>query len=179
MTGSRILRAAAVGIALALLLWPEFPRYRAERDLRAAIDALRIILRSPGDVADPPGALARTAEWAAGTIPALPGDPRPWLVEGSALYVRGESQRAFEIYRGALALGERGETDLNIARCYERLGREDDARAAFVRSVWVSPALLASMLPDVQAPVAAEVGRLEAELKKGNLSRPPPLPGGP
>jgi len=179
VTGSRLLRAAVLGIALVLLLRPEFPRYGAERALRAAIDALRIILKNAGDVADPPGALARTAEAAAAAIPALPGDPRPWLVQGSALYVRGESQRAFEIYRGGLALGERGETDLNIARCHERLGRESDARAAFVRAVWVSPALLASMLPDVQGPVAAEVGRLEAELKKGNLSRPPPLPEAP
>jgi tetratricopeptide (TPR) repeat protein len=179
VTGSRILRAAGLAIGLLLLLRPEFPRYRAERDLRAAIEALRILLRNPTNVPDPPGALERTAEAAARTVPALPGDPRPRLVEGSARYVRAETKRALEIYRTALALGERGETDLNIARCYERLGREDDARAAFVRSVWVSPALLASMLPDVQAPVAAEVGRLEAELKKGNLSRPPPMPESP
>ena len=40
----------------------------------------------------------------------------------------------------------------------------------------MSPALLAAILPDVQPPVAAEVGRLETELKKGNLHEPPPAP---
>ena len=44
--------------------------------------------------------------------------------------VRGEAARAIEAYRSALALGERAELDLNLGRAYERLGREEDARAA-------------------------------------------------
>jgi hypothetical protein len=176
VTAGRLLRAAVVTAVLVVLVRPELSRYRAERTLRAAIDALRVILTHPNEVADPPGALERTAQAAASAIAPLPGDPRPRLVEGSARYVRGDWQRALEIYLGALALGERGEIDLNVARSLERLGREEDARAAFVRAVWVSPALLASILPDVQAPVAAEVTRLEAELSKGNLAKPPPMP---
>jgi O-antigen ligase len=173
---NRILRSLALAAVLALLLSPEPGRYRAERELRAASDALRFILLHPTEVSDAPAALARTAEVADGTAGRLPGDPRPRIVQGSALLVRGEAQRALETYGRAFALGERGETDLNAARALERLGREDEARAAFVRAVWVSPALLAAILPDVQPPVAAEVGRLETELKKGNLREPPPAP---
>ena len=64
----------------------------------------------------------------------------------------------------------------NLARAYERLGLEPEARATFLRAAWVSPVLLHTMLPDVAATAAAEVTRLEKELKEGKLSQPPPLP---
>jgi len=98
------------------------------------------------------------------------------VLEGSARLIQGEAQRALGIYRRALSLGERAETDLNLARAYERLGREPDARAAFLRAAWVSPVLLRAMLPDVAATAAAEMARLEKELKAGKLSAPPLLP---
>jgi hypothetical protein len=45
-----------------------------------------------------------------------------------------------------------------------------------VRAAWISPPLIASMLPDVAAPVQAEVLRLEKELREGRLAAPPRLP---
>lgn len=172
----RLARAALLAAVLAALLWPERARYQAERELRRASEALRFVLTHSEEISDPPAALEQIALLAAAAGPPLPGDPRPPVLEGSARLVRGEAGRALETYRRALAVGERAETDLNMGRAYERLGREADARMAFVRAAWVSPALLPAMLPDVAAAAAAEVARLEKELGEGRLKRPPALP---
>jgi tetratricopeptide (TPR) repeat protein len=172
----RVARGVLLAALLAAALWPEPSRYHAERELRAATDALRYVLTHPRDFPDPAGALDRIALVAAAAQAALPGDSRPVVLEGSAKLIRGEAQRALELYRRALSLGERAETDLNLARAYERLGREPEARAAFLRAAWVSPVLLRAMLPDVAATAAAEMARLEKDLKEGKLSAPPPLP---
>lgn len=172
----RLARGALLAALLAAALWPERARYQAERELSAATSALRYVLGHPAELSDPAGALDRIALVAAATEPALPGDPRPVVLEGSARLVRGEAERALGIYRRALALGERAETDLNLARAYERLGREEAARAAYLRTAWISPALMRAMLPDVAAAIGEEVARLEKELKEGRLKTPPPLP---
>ncbi|MEO8431998.1 MAG: hypothetical protein ABI592_10850 [Acidobacteriota bacterium] len=172
----RIARAAGLAVLLALLVWPERGRIHAERELSAATDALRYVLTHPGDLPDAPGALDRIAQVAAATETALPGDPRPVILEGSARLVAGDGERALAAYRRALALGERAETDLNLARACERLGREPAARAAYLRAAWVSPALLPVMLPDVAIRLTPEIARLEAELARGALRAPPPLP---
>jgi tetratricopeptide (TPR) repeat protein len=172
----RFARGALLAAFLVAALRPELPRYRAERELRAATDAIRYVVTHPRDFPDPAAALDRIALVAAAAEAPLPGDPRPVVLEGSARLIQGEAQRALEIYRRALSLGERAETDLNLARAYERLGREPEARAAFLRAAWVSPVLLRAMLPDVAATAATEMARLERELKAGKLSAPPPLP---
>ena len=172
----KIVRPVLLALVLAAALWPEIPRYRAERGLRAATGALRIVITHAAELPDPPGALERIALIARDAAPALPGDPRPPILEGSAWFVRGDAERAAVVYRSALALGERPETDLNLARAYERLGRESDARAAYVRAAWISPALSSSMLPDAAAEASAEIARLDAELKAGRLTTPPPPP---
>ena len=172
----RLARGALLAALLVAAVWPEPSRYHAERELRAATDALRYVLTHSRDFPDPSGALDRIARVAAAAQTPLPGDPRPVVLEGSARLIQGDAQRALQVYRRALSLGERAETDLNLARAYERLGREPEARAAFLRAAWVSPVLLRAMLPDVAATAAAEVARLEKELKEGKLSRPPPLP---
>jgi tetratricopeptide (TPR) repeat protein len=172
----RALRAALVAVVLAAALRPEFPRYHAERELRTATEALRFVIMHPQEIADPPGALERIAAIAQSCGLALPGDPRPPILEGSAWFVRGDFERAAEIYRSALAFGERAETDLNLGRALERLGRENEAHAAFLRAAWVSPLLLEAMLPDIAAAVSADLARLDAELRAGRLSAPPPLP---
>lgn len=173
----RIARAALFAVVLAALLWPERARYQAERELRRASEAIRFVLTHHEEISDPPAALDQIALLAAAAGQPLPGDPRPPVLEGSARLVRGEAGRALETYRRALAFGERAETDLNMGRAYERLGREPEARACFVRAAWISPALTGAMLPDVAEMARAEVSRLETELKEGRLERPPPLPG--
>ncbi len=188
----RSLRGLGLALALAWALAPEFSRYRPpvpaicarferfcespERELRVASGALRIVLTRPGEVADPPGALERIAQVATSAADGLPGDPRPWILAGSARLVAGEPDRAIDHYRQALALGERPETVLNLGRAYEALGQTEKARAAYVRALWVSPALLPALLPDVAQPLSAEVARLEAQLRAGRLKAPPPLP---
>ena len=173
----RLARAAIVALLLAAAAWPEGPRIHAERELSAGTEALRYVITHPGELPDAAGALDRIAQVAAATESALPGDPRPVILEGSARLVQGDAARAVASYRRALRLGERAETDLNLARALERQGRDDDARAAYLRAAWISPALLPAMLPDVAARVAPEIARLEKELREGRLAAPPPLPG--
>lgn len=172
----RFARAFLLLVILAALLAPEPARYRAERLVRAATDALRLVITHPGEVADPPKALDGIALAADSCVRSLPGDPRPLLLEGSARLVRGEPERAAAAYRLAFGDGERAEIDLNLARAYEGLGREADARAAYVRAAWISPMLLRAMLPDSAALARAEVARLDQELKAGRLTGPPPMP---
>ncbi len=172
----KAVRVLLLAGALAALLAPEPGRYRAEHLLRAATDALRLVITHPTDVSDPPKALDGIANAADTCVARLPGDPRPLLLEGSARLVRGEAERAAAAYRLALGAGERAEIDLNLARAYEGLGREADARAAYVRAAWISPMLLRAMLPDAAAAAAGEVERLDRELKAGRLAAPPPMP---
>ena len=168
----------ALLVVLAAALWPEIPRYAAERRLRAAQAALRFVLARTSEVADPPAALSRVADLALETSAALPGDPRPFVLAGAARRAAGQGDRALELFRSALATGERAEIDLNIGRTNEILGRLEESRAWFVRGGWVSPPLLATLMPDIVGPIRGEIARLEADLASGRLRAPPPLPPG-
>jgi O-antigen ligase len=167
-------RLALVAIVVAAL-WPEIPRYAAERRLRATQGALRFVLMRTSEVTDPP-ALARIADLAFEASRSLPGDPRPFVLAGAARRAAGEGERSLALFRSALATGERAEIDLNLGRTSEVLGRMDESRAWFVRGAWVSPPLLATLLPDIVGPIRSEVARLEADLAAGRLKAPPPLP---
>jgi O-antigen ligase len=173
------LRLAQGLVAVALLasaVWPEFPRYAAERALRQASGSLRFVFRHSSEVPDPQQTLSNIATLAAGAAPALPGDTRPWILAGGAYLVKREPDRALDFYRKALADGERAETDLNIGRAYEGLGQMEKAHQAFLRTVWVSPILRRSLPRDIARPLQDEVKRLKQELKAGRLKSPPPLP---
>jgi len=173
-SAARLARGLGLTLLLAWAFSPEIPRYRAERSVRKGSRALRFVLTHPAEVADAPELLGRIFRLAITAANDLPRDPRPWLLAGSARLVGGQPGRALERYRDALAAGERAETDLNIARAYEGLGRTEEAKAAYLRGVWVSPALLPLLLPDAAGPLRAEVERLEGELKAGTLKAPPP-----
>jgi O-antigen ligase len=170
----------ALGIALVAVLaaavYPEFPRYAGERRLRLLEGALRIVLSRPTEIADPPAALNRIAEMAVKASEALPADPRPLLLAGGARLTNGEGEAALALYRSAIAVGERAETDLNFGRACDALARTSEAAAWFLRAGWVSPALLGALLPDLAATARVEVERLQAELADGRLTAPPPLP---
>lgn len=180
----RALRALAVAGALVAALIPEFRRYSppfvwnrsAEREIAVASGALRIVVSRPQEVSDPAGALSRILEIARSAQQKVPQDPRPRILAGSARLVSGDAAGALEEYRGARSLGERAEIDLNIARAYESMGEFERARAAYVRSAWISPALLPFLLPDVAQSIGRDVARLEGELKAGRLKQPPPMP---
>lgn len=174
MRAARALLAIAIAAAA---LRPELSRYAAERRLRVAAEAFRIMLTQPRSVEDPMGALDRVGALAESAAPRLPGDTRPWVLAGSANLTAGRPERAAELYRGATVRGgERAEVDLNIGRALALLARDAEARAAYLRAGWISPALLATLPPDVAEPVRAEVARLEADLKAGRLTAPPPPP---
>ena len=176
MTAPRLLRGIALAAALALAAAPEFPRYKAERLLRLGTEALRMLVRRPGDVADPKGALSRIEQLALKAAPALPGDSRAWILAGSTRLVAGEPDQALVHYRHASSLGERAEIDINMGRAYEGLGDTPAARRAFLRAVWISPPLLNSLLPDVAAGIRPEIHRQEELLRAGTLAEPPPPP---
>lgn len=171
----KVLRAAVLVAALALALWPEFPRYAAERRVGFATAAFRSLLARASAPETRTNLLA-VGEMALRATPRLPGDPRPWILGGSAYLVTGEPQRALEYYREALATGERAEIDLNLGRAYALLKRRTSADAAFLRAGWISPEILASLPPAVRDPPLAEIARLSEELVAGRLSAPPPLP---
>jgi len=144
--------------------------------LRPATDALRYLVSHPGEISDPRGALDRIEQMALSAAPGLPGDSRPLVLAGSCRLVGADIAGALENYRKALALGERAEIDLNVGRAYEASGETEKAAAAFLRALWISPALSPALLPDVKSAALEQYNRLEAQLRAGRLASPPPLP---
>jgi tetratricopeptide (TPR) repeat protein len=172
----RLLRGFLLAGVFAWALAPELPRYRAERRLRPATDALRYVVTHPGEISDPAGALGRIEQIALSAAPGLPGDSRPWILAGSSRLAAGNSDQALDLYRTAFGLGERAEIDLNIGRALESRGEPEKAMAAYLRAVWIAPALFPALMPDVEAPLRVEYGRLLVELRSGRLRAPPPPP---
>ena len=172
----RFLRGLLLAGALAWALAPELPRYRSERILHSASDALRYLITHPTDVADPRGALERIERAALSAAAGLPADSRPWILAGSSRLVASNADGALELYRTALALGERAEIDLNMGRAWETRGDSQKAMAAWLRAVWIAPALFPALLPDVQATLKTEYDRLIGDLEAGRLTAPPPMP---
>jgi tetratricopeptide (TPR) repeat protein len=167
---------AATAIVLALLVWPEARRYTAERKLSSANAAFELLLEHPSEVENAGEVLSRVSEQAASAARDLPGDSRGLVLAGSCQLVAGNPDRAVAFYRRALATGERAEIHLNLGRAEALLGRPESAQTAFVRSVWISPALLRAVPPAFAGAVSAEIERLEEQLRAGRLVAPPPIP---
>lgn len=172
MTGAR---AVALVVVLAAALWPELGRWRAERALREATAAFRTLAQAPRG-SQPARAFEDVATHAAATADAIPGDQRGLIVAGSAQLLAGAPAEALARYRAALALGERAEIDLDLARAHAMLGDVPSAEAALLRMAWVSPPLLERLNAETRTRIGAEVARREASLRDGTLSAPPPLP---
>ncbi len=172
----KILRALLVLGLLIAVLRPETSRYAAERRLRVAGAAFQFLFAQSEGVPDTNAALDRVAELALSAARPLPGDSRPWVLAGSAHLAAGRGERALELYQSALARGERAEIDMNLGRANALLGREENARGAFLRGGWVSPALLEFLPPEVSQLIRAQITHLEAELAAGRLREPPRAP---
>jgi tetratricopeptide (TPR) repeat protein len=170
-----LIRLVAGGTLLALL-WPEFPRYGAERELRKGTDELRKALATSRPTEQARPALDRAAGFAVAAARGLPGDPRPRVLAGSAKLVAGRPLEALDFYRDALATGERAEIDLNVGRAHALAGERPEAQAALLRALWISPALSAAIPDPLAGRLIQEVARLENELRAGLLKEPPPLP---
>jgi tetratricopeptide (TPR) repeat protein len=171
----KLLRAAAVTALLAALLAPELPRYAAERRVGWATAAFRGLLDRAGDP-ERSDKLVAVGESVLAAAERLPGDPRPWILAGSAYLLTGQPERALENYRQALATGERAEIDLNLGRAYALSRRRESAEAAFLRAGWISPEILAALAEPVRQPLLVEIARLSEELSAGRLAAPPGLP---
>ena len=63
-----------------------------------------------------------------------------------------------------------------MGRAWETRGEPQKATAAYLRAVWIAPALFPALLPDVQATLRSEYDRLIADLEAGRLTAPPPMP---
>lgn len=172
----RAIAAGVTALAFAAMLVPEVRRYSAERNLGAANAEFERLLARPDELQNSPDELPRVGEQAAAAARWLPGDSRAWVLAGSCQLVAGRADRALDFYRRALETGERAEIHLNLGRAEALLRRPGVALAAFLRSVWISPALLRAVPPAFVDPVSAEVRRLEAELRAGRLTAPPPIP---
>lgn len=172
----KLLATAVLGIVLAALASPEVVRYAAERRLARANAAFDLVLTRPTAVPSVIGMLEAITEAAVAAAPVLPGDSRAWILAGSSQLVARNAERALNCYREALASGERAEIHLNFGRAAALSGRMSVADAAFVRAIWISPALLTAVPPGFLERAAAEVARLEAELTAGRLAAPPPPP---
>lgn len=168
--------AAGAALVFAVLIRPEVRRYGAEHELASATAAFERFLEHPSETENAREVLPRVAERAAAAALDFPGDSRATVLAGSCQLVAGNPDRALAFYRQALAKGERAEIHLNLGRAEALLARPEAAQAAFVRSVWISPALLRAVPPSFVDPVTAEVKRLEEELRAGRLTAPPPIP---
>lgn len=172
----KAVRAAALGIALGALASPEVLRYAAERRLARANAAFDNVLTRPAEVENAIGVLEAVTEAAVTAAPVLPGDSRAWVLAGSSQLVARNADRALSCYREALASGERAEIHLNFGRAAALSGQRNVAETAFLRALWISPALLRAVPQGFSEGAVAEVVRLEAELRAGRLTAPPPRP---
>ena len=169
-----VLRLAAVAV-LVWLVASEIPRYRAERRIGLATAAFRTLvdrLNQPDTATE----LLRVGRVALASTPDLPGDPRPYMISGSAFLVTGQAEPALESYREAFATGERAEIDLNLGRAYMLARRLDSADAALLRAGWISPEILSTLAPAVRDPLLARIASLAGDLYAGRLTAPPPVP---
>ncbi len=96
------------------------------------------------------------------------------LALGSVQSLRGEREVSYALYARSVRLEERAESDLNLGRAAAALGHGSEARALFVRSVWIQPRLLDALPPEEREGVAAAVKTAEKGLKHGGSVPPAP-----
>jgi hypothetical protein len=170
-----LLVGRVVLLGLALLALPELPRYLAEHRtyrIRARVEQLS----APRSPPPSPTLVEELGESAVAASRWIPGDTRTLTASAAAALFARDGELALHRYSVALARGERAEVDLNLGRAYALLDRRPEALAAFVRSVWLTPAL-AGELPEAAKPlVDAEIRRREALLRSGAADAVPPLP---
>jgi hypothetical protein len=166
---SVVLRLLAMAAVLACA-WPEWHRYRVERDLATASAILA--RRLQGDA----GAVPLLADAVAmSRQPAYPGDARAPLLHGIALLLAARPAEARATFERAIAVGEHPELVHNLGRARAATGDEYGARIAFLRSAWAAPSAIATLPAAMRALVEADVAINEAALRAGRLAAPPPL----
>jgi Flp pilus assembly protein TadD len=161
--------------SMALLLWPEFPRYRAEWTLAEANGRLEGVL---GGAVTGGAAVSSTQDalrLAQQAISGLPGDPRPIQTASVALLLLQRGAEAIALLEPAIAAGERPELTINLGRARGIRGDEKGATAAFLRTAWANPAAIATLPKSIREPLLEQVKERESQLRDGRLQQPPPL----
>lgn len=162
------------GLAL-LLLWPELPRYRGEWDLASANGRLERLLRG-AESGDAALESAREAErLAAAAAARLPHDPRAALSQGIALILLQRGDAARDLFRAAIADGERPELLVNLGRAEAVRGDLAAAHRAYLRAAWASPQAIATLPRAMRESLLAEVAAREAALRAGRADALPAL----
>lgn len=160
---------------LALLLWPEFGRYRAEWMMGEANSRLERVIRGIDQGAAAQAGIERARMLAHEAAQLLPTDVRAPLLEGIALILQRRGSEAIRVLEAALAQGERPELTINLGRARGISGDAQGAQAAFLRTAWANPGAIATLPAALRGPLLDQVTALEAELHAGRLSSPPPL----
>ena len=162
-------------LTLFLLLWPEWPRYRAEWLLAEANTRLERVLL--GHDRGPPAlaSVAQAEALARAACDRLPADPRADLLLSVALILQGRGSEAVAVLHTAIADGERPELTLSLGRARAVLKDDTGADAAFLRTAWASDVAIATLPKQKRAQVHAQVARWEEDLRAGRRHAPPPL----
>jgi tetratricopeptide (TPR) repeat protein len=136
---------------------------------------LREAASAPEDAASQKAELLSAANARlARTVALRPRSATALLAWGSVQSLRGEHELSYALYARSVRLEERAEGDLNLGRAAAALGREQEARALFVRSVWIQPRLLDALPPGERDAVAAAVASAEEGLTHGGPVPPAP-----
>lgn len=170
----RALRGIAL-LALVLLLWPEWSRYRAEWLLAEANTRLERVLLGRDRGATALASVVRAEALARDAEERLPADPRADLLLSVALIIQGRGADAVAVLDTAIAQGERPELTLSLGRARALLGDEAGAEAAFLRTTWASEVAIATLPRDTRRRMRAQVLAWEEGLREGRLHAPPSL----
>ncbi len=104
-----------------------------------------------------------------------PRDATALLALGSVAWLEHDLEGAHDLYARSVALEERAESDFDLGRVAFDRGRTDEARAWFVRAVWILPRLADALPPGVDRDsIGAEISRVSGALSRG--VPPPPRP---
>ena len=168
-------RGGLWALALTVALAPELSRYLADRQLYRATSLLYAVQANATGM-ESTRALDFVTSEALDAVRALPGDPRPWMLAGSARLIARNPAEAVDLYQRALRVEERPEIDLNLGRAYMMLGLREKASAVLLRAGWINPAIVTSLPEIARDPLVQAIAETEASLRSGRLKAPPPPP---
>ena len=155
--------------------WPEFPRYRAERDLAEAGRQINQVMRGVVQGLDAVAAAQQAETLSRDAARWLPGDARPPLHRAVALMLLARTNEAIAVLESAIRAGERPELTLNLGRARFQSGDRQGADRAYLRAAWAAPAVLKTLPMPMRTALLDEVERLDVELREGRSTRPPAL----
>jgi tetratricopeptide (TPR) repeat protein len=166
---------AAVGACALLLVALAAVRALATFEQADGENFLRDAASAPREAAPERAELLSAADARLGRAVTLrPRAATAVLAWGSVQALKGERERAYALYARSARLEERAESDLNLGRAAAALGRLDEARALFARTVWIQPRLLDALPPEERDAAAAAVNQAEEGLRDGG--KVPSLP---